>query len=77
MNARRKLLSITGMLMIGDAVTYSLRPRGHIEAWRGKGRFRTYTRMLDWAERHWALTAALALGEVVAGAALVRRAERT
>lgn len=76
MNARQKLLSVLGMLMIGDAVTYLLLTRGHVEAWRGKGRVRAYGRMLDWAERHRGLTAAIAVGEAVAGAAILRRVER-
>jgi hypothetical protein len=73
MNIGRKLLSLGGMLMIGDGLAQVLGQERHLEAWRLGGR--RYGRVLDWFEKHSLLCSGLALGELIAGAALVRRAE--
>jgi hypothetical protein len=75
MSTKRKFLVATGALMIGDAFGYLLGPSRYLDTWRGKGRVRWYARLMEAFARHPAIGVCIALGEALAGAALVRRAE--
>jgi hypothetical protein len=71
----RKLLSATGMLMLGDALAHFIYPRGHLKVWSWPNGPAFYQRALD-ALRSKRSLVMLSAAEVAAGIGLVALAQR-
>ncbi|HSP78406.1 MAG TPA: hypothetical protein VLQ93_07750 [Myxococcaceae bacterium] len=71
----RKVLSATGMLLLGDALAHFIYPRGHLEVWSWPKGPAFYQRALE-ALRSKRSLVMLSAAEVAAGFGLVAFAQR-
>jgi len=71
----RKVLSATGMLLLGDALAHFIYPSGHIKVWSWPKGPAFYQRALDTLRSKRSLVM-LSAAEVAAGCGLVAFAQR-
>jgi hypothetical protein len=71
----RKVISLGGMLLLGDVAAYALGPQQHLRVWRFSREPRWYRWILE-ASANLKFGALAAMGEAVLGTALLRLAQR-